>query len=552
MKRVLSSTGNLVENSTQVLIECRKYYKELYNKTPHPQSQDEDLQWHFLKHLTPVMNIEMVNLFETHITKDELFQSLKNMKKDASPGQDGLTVTFYLQFWNLISDIFFKAMQHAQTMGLLLPSMRCGVICLIPKKAKDLTYVKNWRPITLLNVDYKLISKTLATRLASVLPQFIGVDQRGFVKGRFIGDNVFELYSLIAQADLEQENGILLQLDIEKAFNSISWNYLFEVLNNCSFPSYFIDWVQTLYFKKEVHIINNGHLSDPIYPSNGLAQGDGLSPLLFVLVVETLALNIRANECIVGFKAGNIHKKLGMLADDMILSLKANQVLFSQTLEMLMEFSKISNLHVNYHKSAVFPIGPHRVQPVLDVTPFSWSKADSCNYLGVETSFIQDSSTARIPPILEHLDSVFSLCNSRQHTLLGRALIVRTFVASCLNYSFALAYSPFPSTLNNFQAKINKYIWAYGRHGINASLLYKPFDAGGINLYSLHDHYVSSKLKAVNKLFCEDAVFWKVSLQLHFRIPLKIFTKLNVHKSHLRKFLFPKTGFPHFLEASFT
>ena len=194
MKRVLSSTGNLVENSTQVLIECRNYYKELYNKTPHPQSQDEDLQWHFLKHLTPVMNIEMVNLFETHITKDELFQSLKNMKKDASPGQDGLTVTFYLQFWNLISDIFFKAMQHAQTTGLLLPSMRCGVIRLIPKKAKDLTYVKNWRPITLLNVDYKLISKTLATRLASVLPQFIGVDQRGFVKGRFIGDNVFELY----------------------------------------------------------------------------------------------------------------------------------------------------------------------------------------------------------------------------------------------------------------------------------------------------------------------------------------------------------------------
>ena len=167
------------------------------------------------------------------------------------------------------------------------------------------------------------------------------------------------MYSLLTQAELEGEDGLLLQLDIEKAFDSVSWQYLEGVLNNFNFPLSFIQWVTTLYAKKEMRIINNGHTSSVIFLTNGLAQGDGLSPLLFILVIETLALNLRANDQIVGFQFKEFHKKLSMLADDMILSLKAKQTTISAVLETLQEFAKISNLMVNSDKSAVYPIGPH-------------------------------------------------------------------------------------------------------------------------------------------------------------------------------------------------
>ena len=87
-----------------------------------------------------------------------------------------------------------------------------------------------------MNVDYKIISKLLALRLATILPDLIGKDQRGFVRGRCVGDNVYELYSLLTQAELDGEDGLLMQLDIEKAFDSVSWQYLEEVLNNFNFP----------------------------------------------------------------------------------------------------------------------------------------------------------------------------------------------------------------------------------------------------------------------------------------------------------------------------
>ena len=101
-----------------------------------------------------------------------------------------------------------------------------------------------------------------------------------------------DVYSIIAQAEDNQEEAILLMLDVEKAFDSVSWSYLLKVLDRFNFPDSFIEWVKLLYKGKELRVINNGHISPVIKPTRSLAQGCGLSPLLFVLVIETLALSI--------------------------------------------------------------------------------------------------------------------------------------------------------------------------------------------------------------------------------------------------------------------
>ena len=147
---------------------------------------DEDLQWKFLRHIPAVMQMEYYVASDKDITKIEMYSALTKMKQDAAPGLDGLTVRFYLKFWPKIGELIFQSAQHSFQLGKLSASQLRGIIRLIPKKTKDPLHVHNWRPIMLLNVDYKIISKLLALRLATILPDLIRKDQRGFVEDMLV------------------------------------------------------------------------------------------------------------------------------------------------------------------------------------------------------------------------------------------------------------------------------------------------------------------------------------------------------------------------------
>ena len=107
--------------------------------------------------------------------------------------------------------------------------------------------------------------------MQSVLTEIIQPDQRGFVKGRIMGDNILDVYSLIAAAEDNEEEDILMFLDIEKAYNMVSWRFLSSTLQGLGFPSDFIHWVEVLHRNKEIRFYNNGHCSKSLFPSKGLA-----------------------------------------------------------------------------------------------------------------------------------------------------------------------------------------------------------------------------------------------------------------------------------------
>ena len=524
-----------VSSSNDILQECHRFYSNLYNKPFNPNAKVENLQWNFLKHAPMGLDVPGFELLGKELSKQELYGALKVMKKDASPGPDGLTVRFYLHFWDHIGDLVFNSLKSVESNGKMSDSQRRGVIRLIPKKQKDMLQICNWCPITLLNVDYKLLSKALALRLAQVLPKLISNDQQEFVRDRSIGDNVFDLYSIIEQAQ-DEEEGMIIMLDIEKAFDSVSWDFLHEVMENSNFPSQFMDWVKALYLDKELRIINHGFLSQPLYPSNGLAQGDGLSPLLFVLVIETLANNIHANDNIQGFKVNSIHKKLGLLADEIIPSLKAKQISFSQLLETLQLFAQISNLQVNMDKTMVFPIGPECKAPQLvDIAPFKWCSDEVIDYLGITVPLTRFTPRQHpVASILTYAKSVLGERNSPQFNIFGRNLNIKTFIASKLNYYFALAPAPTVTFLPKVQSFLTSYIWN-GAHHVAAQLMYRPFDRGGLNMYSIVIHMQASKLKSINKLFTTSDQYWQVYLQMKFRFPIDLIAHTNVSITHVSK-----------------
>ena len=127
---------------------------------------------------------------EGRLLKHECLIALKKMSNNKTPGTDGLTAEFYKYFGSDIEDVVVDSFNYGFQTGRFSISQRRGIISLIPKKNKNLEYLKNWRPLSLLNMDYKIATKALASRLEKVLPALIRSNQTRYIKGRYIGENI--------------------------------------------------------------------------------------------------------------------------------------------------------------------------------------------------------------------------------------------------------------------------------------------------------------------------------------------------------------------------
>ena len=153
--------------------------------------------------------------------------------------------------------------------GQINPAQLEGIIPCIPKGGKLRNNFKNWRPITLLNSIYNFISGILAERFKTILPIIIHSDQKGFIKGRFIGENTRLIYDIIEACNREKIEGIIILIDFEKAFDSISWKFIQKTLQMLNFGNKTISWVKSLQTNSSSKILQNGNLSGKIKLGRG-------------------------------------------------------------------------------------------------------------------------------------------------------------------------------------------------------------------------------------------------------------------------------------------
>ena len=214
------SDNEVINTDEEILKEAKSFYQKRYSSTV--SSIDNQCDEAFF----PLGNIETLTELEQNecgclLTEAECWESLKSMHLNKSPGTDGLSPEFYKVFWKDISSHLLNALNHAYIKGCLSITQRRGIITLIPKKHKPVNKLKNWRPITLLSYDYKIAFKCIANRIQKILPKLINNDQTGFLKGRFIRENIRLIDSIIHYANTKQIPGLLLFIDFEKAFDSI-------------------------------------------------------------------------------------------------------------------------------------------------------------------------------------------------------------------------------------------------------------------------------------------------------------------------------------------
>ena len=221
---------NFVTTDKEILSECETFYKNLYSSNNGSQNERADKVF-FKTQMEKKLNQTEQDACEGLSTKTECLEALKNMKCNKTPGSDGLPAEFYIVFWKDIADLFLKSLNYARQTGHLSVTQRRGIIKLIPKKDAEPYFIKNWRPISLRNCDYKIAATAIANRFKQVLPNLIDNDQTGFLKGRFIGENIRLIDSNIKLTDAKNIPGLLLFLDFEKAFDRVEWSSYIKPYN---------------------------------------------------------------------------------------------------------------------------------------------------------------------------------------------------------------------------------------------------------------------------------------------------------------------------------
>ena len=300
IRNLVTDDGTRVSTDVEILQEAKNYYESLYTSITNNELCNEYDDIFFPENIQAKLTDDQKLSCEGELSATECFASLKRMEMGRSPGTDGLPAEFYKVFWNDVSTYLLASLNSSFSKGHLSISQRRGLITLIPKKNKPQQYLKNWRPISLLNCDYKIAAKAVATRMKRVLPDIINNDQTGFLKGRSIGENVRLLNSVISYAEQQNIPDMLLFIDFEKAFDTLEWKFLEKTLRFYNFGDSLITWIKLLYTDISSSIQNNGWSSEFFQLNRGVRQGCPLSPYLFILCVEILGNAIRNSDQIKG------------------------------------------------------------------------------------------------------------------------------------------------------------------------------------------------------------------------------------------------------------
>jgi hypothetical protein len=226
---------------------------------------------------------------EIPFTKEEVWQNIKEIPADRAPGPDGFIGAFYQQAWSVIKrDIMADLLKLAVGDGRGFARLNRALITLIPKR-QEAQDVGDFRPIGLVHNFSKLFSKLIANRLRGGLGELVSVNQSAFVRGRSLHDNFVLVRQVARRINQRNKAGVLLKLDLARAFDSISWGFLFEVLRRMGFGELFLKWVAVLLYTANTKVLVNGEPGARIQHARGLRPGDPTSPMLFVLGMEALS-----------------------------------------------------------------------------------------------------------------------------------------------------------------------------------------------------------------------------------------------------------------------
>ena len=517
------ANGDKITNFNEILVEEKRFYSELYAKKNVNLNNEEICNNFFINNDSiPKLNEEMKQSCEGLISKEECEKAIKSMPNSKTPGTDGLPVEFYKIFWNEISDIVVESFNYSYNTKNLSISQKQGIITLLPKKDKDTRFLKNWRPISLLNTDYKIMTKCIASRLKEVLPHIIHPSQTGFMKDRYIGFNIRLIIDLIEYAENENKPGLIFSIDFEKAFDSVSWDYLDKCIDYFNFGDSFKQWVKLFINDISSCILNNGWSSGFFPLRRGVRQGCPLSPYLFLLCAEVFGIAFRNNININGIKVKDLEEKISQFADDTQLLLDGSIQSLNEAIIMLEVFETLSGMKVNFDKSEVIKLGCTKFDALQPLKPVKFTE-NSFKLLGIEIPINADYNTLiklNYDTLLEKVKHILGQWSKRTLTLYGKTVIIESLILPQFTYQLSNLPSPNGKFLKEVDDLIFDFLWNKKRAKIKRSQMYLDYEEGGLGIPNIKVYSRSLKLRWVR--FLIDDTFSSSWKQVFFKVNNKI------------------------------
>jgi hypothetical protein len=377
--------GNPIREHAQIAEELNTYYKDLLTETN--ENREEAIQ-KITSHIPSLVTPEQNEALLCPITQAEVDLAVKEMPQGKAPGLDGFTTDFFHHCWDLIKEEVWQVVEESRSSGQVLSALNATFLTLIPKEER-VTHPRQFRPISLCNVIYKIITKVIATRLKPILPFIISKEQAGYVEGRQIMDSVILANEVIHSLKMTKIPGMLIKLDLSKYFDRVSWQYLRSMLESFGFDKQWVNWVLKLTSSAFFSILVNGVPSQPFSPSRGIRQGDPLSPFLFVLMAEGLGRYIKATileGSLKGLPLHNIHPapSHSQFVDDTLLMNTPTAREATKLNSILSDFTEASGMILNLDKSKLYffntPIAvQNHISRLLGIPKSSLPS----NYLGI-------------------------------------------------------------------------------------------------------------------------------------------------------------------------
>ena len=563
IKRLQTSSGTYVHGETAIVEEIASQFEMKYNNVNLSKAEMSNLFDDYIADVKlPSLDDNEKQRCDRQVTEEELKSAVKEMKKDSAPGKDGLPLEFYQMFWRQLKGPLLKSYLYSHEKGHLSYSERVGIITLLHKGKELPTYMlSNWRPISLTNVDYKILAKVLSMRTDTVISKLIGNQQTGFLKGRNISLMHRQIDDILSLYRKSNTPGILLAIDFKQAFDTLNVNCILKSLKAFGFGPNFIRWISVLNTDRMACVKNGGHISRYIDMTNGVRQGCPISPQLFVLAVEILAQKIVQDINIKGLSTynGGESVKISSYADDKTVQtrnakdlkrththlkncsffsdfyVKMDDILkpikisqyaddtslflrdvedMKRAIKHINEFSRFSDLYLNINKT--FALSTNGAN--IDTGDLGIAFKDTIKILGVyfsnkmPASEIEKNWLERIKNVVR----IFGHWAKRKISVIGKVHIIKTFALS--QFVFIMKSLSLPeNVLENINRLCFNFLWSDSPLSIRAcekvkrTVMYNRLSAGGLKMINMITLQESILLEWVEMLASAKFSPWKLT-----------------------------------------
>jgi hypothetical protein len=362
-------------------------FETLYSES---QRTDIDPNEYPLSLIPKLIKEDGNNRLTEEVSQQEIKEALDQMNPDKAPGPDGFTARFYQHSWDIIKSDLTKMIRKSQTSSKLGGGTNSSFLALIPKE-KGAANFSRFRPISLCNTSYKILTKVIANRIKEILPQIIPENQGGFIKGRHIADNIILVQEALHSSIRRKDKGMIIKLDLANAFDRVRHNFLFKVMRQFGFSPNFVNWIQACIGYPWIAPLVNGKVTKFFQATRGLRQGCPLSPLLYAIQASVLSFQLEHSQ-----NHNNLHglriapgvKDINhaQFADDTLLMGGASLQTTRKFKAELETFTEISGSVISYTKSKIYGwnVMPNEMLGIARILEIEGStKWEAFKYLGV-------------------------------------------------------------------------------------------------------------------------------------------------------------------------